>query len=96
MLATISERVVVAWGGLPSGVAYIRTGADRFFVPGLPRPVLIQRIFQNTALPVNAMIKGELMFIRELAELGISRASFGPEPYFDAITDLTEKFKAIV
>ena len=76
-------------------VAYAEAGADGFFVPGLTDLALIEEICNAAHLPVNVMMMGDLNSIEEVAALGVSRASFGPGPYFAAMDDLATNFKAL-
>ena len=75
--------------------AYAEAGADGFFVPGLVQKRLIKHIVQAISLPVNVMMMGELQSVSDMADLGVSRVSFGPKPYFDAISDFTTRFEAL-
>ncbi|MFK7993090.1 MAG: isocitrate lyase/phosphoenolpyruvate mutase family protein [Granulosicoccus sp.] len=80
---------------LERATAYAEAGASGFFVPGLTQSALIERVCLNTGLPVNVMMRGELKKISDVAPLGVSRASFGPGPYIEAMSDLAGKFKAL-
>lgn len=75
--------------------AYKDAGADGFFIPGLTELSLIQKIVGAVSLPVNVMMMGELTSISSVAGIGISRASYGPAPYFTAMSDLKERFGAL-
>lgn len=75
--------------------AYTRAGADGFFIPSLTHPDLIERICRDVAVPVNVMMTGDLTSITDVAALGVARASYGPNPYFKAMSDLTARFNAI-
>lgn len=72
--------------------AYVKSGADGFFVPGLTSDSLIREICQQAGLPVNVMMMGGLETVDQVAGLGVSRASFGPRPYFDLKGDLKNRF----
>ncbi|MFN4128802.1 MAG: isocitrate lyase/phosphoenolpyruvate mutase family protein [Paracoccaceae bacterium] len=61
--------------------AYAAAGADGFFVPGLTDMTLIGRICEKSTLPVNVMMPVDSDAIRDVAALGVSRISFGPNPY---------------
>ncbi len=80
---------------LSRGTAYAKAGADGLFVPGLTDAALINEICRQSSLPVNVMMMGELNSVSDVARLGVSRASYGPSPYFKAIEDLTARFEAI-
>jgi len=75
--------------------AYKAAGADGLFIPGLTEHSLIQRIVDTVSLPVNVMMMGELTSISTVAGIGVSRVSYGPGPYFTAISDLKERFGAL-
>ncbi len=75
--------------------AYKDAGADGFFIPGLTDQLLIQKIVDAVNLPVNVMMMGELTSIGSVADIGVSRASFGPGPYFNAMSDLKERFGSL-
>lgn len=61
--------------------AYAKAGADGFFVPGLENKEYIQKICASSPLPVNIMASDEAVLPEDLAELGVSRISYGPIPY---------------
>jgi 2-methylisocitrate lyase-like PEP mutase family enzyme len=75
--------------------AYVGAGANCFFVPGLTELDLIGEVCKQSSLPVNVMMMGSLHSIQALKQLGVSRISFGPKPYIDAIEDLTARFTAL-
>jgi 2-methylisocitrate lyase-like PEP mutase family enzyme len=75
--------------------AYKEAGADGFFVPGLVDLALITKVVDAVSLPVNVMMMGDLTSIRSAADLGVSRVSYGPGPYFTAMTDLKEQFASL-
>ena len=70
--------------------AYADAGASGFFVPGLADERLIARICEASPLPVNAMMFPGMPSAGRLAELGIARISYGPGPYRQAMSALTE------
>lgn len=70
---------------LARAAAYAEAGADGFFVPGLTDRTLIRQICDEVALPVNVMMAPDPDRIREVALLGVSRISFGPNPYRNMI-----------
>ncbi|WP_120631753.1 isocitrate lyase/phosphoenolpyruvate mutase family protein [Ruegeria sp. EL01] len=80
---------------LERAAAYAKAGADGFFVPGLTNASLIQQITEAVCLPVNVMMIGELNSVETTAKLGVSRASFGPGPYFETMDHLTKRFTSI-
>ena len=75
--------------------AYRSAGADGFFVPGLGQPALIEKIVKGANLPVNVMMRGDLTALGDVAEVGVSRASYGPGPYFDAMEDFAKRFNEL-
>lgn len=68
--------------------AYAEAGADCFFVPGLTDARLIFEVTERASLPVNVMMTGELTSIKDVALLGVSRASYGPGPFFEFLANL--------
>lgn len=74
--------------------AYADAGADGFFAPGLVAPALIQRLCQQSPLPVNVMKSPSAPDIQTLAGLGVARISYGPFPWRAAMTELAKRFQA--
>ncbi|PID64080.1 MAG: phosphonomutase [Gammaproteobacteria bacterium] len=72
--------------------AYGEAGADCFFVPGLTESSLISRIVDGAKLPVNVLMMGELKAIRDVAALGVSRASYGPGPFRRFLADFRKAY----
>jgi 2-methylisocitrate lyase-like PEP mutase family enzyme len=68
--------------------AYAAVGASGFFVPGLHDEGLIGEICEASALPVNIMVMDGMPSVERLTELGVSRISWGPIPYINAIAAL--------
>jgi len=75
--------------------AYKKAGADGFFVPGLTDHALIKKIVGAVSLPVNVMMIGDLTSIRAVSDMDVARASYGPGPYFTAMSGLKEQFGAL-
>ncbi|MEL6877717.1 MAG: isocitrate lyase/phosphoenolpyruvate mutase family protein [Pseudomonadota bacterium] len=65
--------------------AYQAAGAGCFFVPGLSDPGLLARLCKAIDLPVNVMRLPDMVDNSELAALGVSRVSYGPGPWRDAM-----------
>ncbi|MEO0364948.1 MAG: isocitrate lyase/phosphoenolpyruvate mutase family protein [Pseudomonadota bacterium] len=80
---------------LQRGHIYAEAGASGFFVPGLKDPELVAKVCDAAALPVNVMMPGALDSIAKAAELGVSRVSYGPQPFVDANEDLSRRFSAL-
>lgn len=70
--------------------AYSDAGASGIFIPGLVDEVLIERFCNAIALPVNIMRSPQAASEQRLAELGVSRISYGPYPYIHAMEQLTQ------
>lgn len=68
--------------------AYAEAGADCYFVPGLTDARLIVEVTDKASLPINVMMMEELSSIKEVASLGVSRASYGPGPFFEFLANL--------
>ncbi|MDJ0685124.1 MAG: isocitrate lyase/phosphoenolpyruvate mutase family protein [Alphaproteobacteria bacterium] len=75
--------------------AYAEAGADGFFAPGLTSSRLIGEIVDGASLPVNILMTKDQVSLQEAAELGVSRASYGPGPYRDAMRDLAQRFTSL-
>ena len=72
--------------------AYTAAGASGFFIPGLVDEVQIGRICEGVALPVNVMVMdGACHQTSRLAELGVSRISYGSIPYIRAMETLGQE-----
>jgi 2-methylisocitrate lyase-like PEP mutase family enzyme len=69
--------------------AYAKSGADGLFTPGLVDEKLIKKLCDLSPIPINIMRTQNGPIPQSLAELGVSRISYGPIPYFEAI----ERFK---
>ncbi|MEM1261015.1 MAG: isocitrate lyase/phosphoenolpyruvate mutase family protein [Pseudomonadota bacterium] len=68
--------------------AYADAGADSFFVPWLADLRVIEQLCAAVNLPINVMWRDGLPPIKELAEVGVARVSFGPGPYRQAMAEL--------
>ena len=75
--------------------AFAEAGADGFFIPGLTSEDIINTLCSQSILPVNVMMRGKLNSIENAAQCGVSRISYGPGPYFNAIDDLTARFSKL-
>ncbi|MFS8184678.1 isocitrate lyase/PEP mutase family protein [Pseudovibrio denitrificans] len=78
------------------GKRYAEAGASGFFIPALSDTDQIARICENVPLPVNAYMMKGMPEIAELGKLGVSRVSFGPGPYREAMVDLKRKAESIL
>lgn len=67
---------------------YTSSGASGFFAPGLRNPEFIKTLCESTPIPVNIMVLPDTPPNSELAALGVSRISYGPAPYREAIESL--------
>jgi 2-methylisocitrate lyase-like PEP mutase family enzyme len=77
------------------GKAYAAAGASGFFVPGLKDEGLIGRLSDSVALPLNIMVMAGVPSNSRLADLGVSRISYGPIPYVEAMKTLKEQAKRV-
>lgn len=75
--------------------AYTEAGADGYFVPGLIQCLLIQQIVEASRIPVNVMMMGSNASIADMAGMGVSRISFGPEPYVEVMASLLEQYNSL-
>jgi 2-methylisocitrate lyase-like PEP mutase family enzyme len=76
--------------------AYAVAGASGFFIPGLVDAALIGRICDDVTLPVNVMVMDSVPPNDRLAELGVSRISYGPIPYIRMMAALQQDAKKIL
>lgn len=51
---------------------------------------LIEGLCRDSPLPINVMMTGDLKSISAVANMGVARASYGPVPYFSAMSDLAD------
>jgi len=70
--------------------AYAQSGADGFFVPGLYDEKQIEILCQSSPIPINIMVLSNTPSLKRLAELGVARISYGPNPYCQIIEALKE------
>lgn len=70
--------------------AYAESGANGFFVPGLTEMNHIKILCRDSSIPVNIMVSSEHPTSKQLAERGVARISYGPQPYCVAINALKE------
>ena len=71
-------------------LAYADSGADGFFVPGLMDVKYIEKLCTISPIPINIMIQATTPSLKQLAELGVARISYGPGPYCQAMAALQE------
>jgi 2-methylisocitrate lyase-like PEP mutase family enzyme len=70
--------------------AYTNSGASGFFTPGLKNSKLIEKLCRLSPIPINIMVMSDGPTSKKLAELGVARISYGPQPYRLAINSLKE------
>jgi 2-methylisocitrate lyase-like PEP mutase family enzyme len=70
------------------GLAYAEAGASGFFIPGLVDLTLMERICAAVSLPVNFMAFPGAPDTHAVADAGIARVSYGPNPYRGAMAAL--------
>jgi len=61
---------------------YSAAGATGFFAPGLSDEGLISQLCTQVSLPINIMANAAKTDTMKLKQLGVSRISFGPHPFF--------------
>jgi 2-methylisocitrate lyase-like PEP mutase family enzyme len=88
-----SEYVTEA---LERAEAYAAAGASGFFVPGLTDDALIGRICEGVSLPVNVIVTDGVPSNERLAELGVSRVSYGPIPFIAAMDALEQEARKVL
>ncbi len=79
---------------LERAAAYAENGAGSFFVPGVSDLDLIAEICAKSPLPVN-VFKNDSLEIEALAQAGVARVSWGPQPWRGAMERLTQEAKAL-
>lgn len=57
--------------------AYVESGADGFFVPGITAPSQIAELVDAVSAPLNTMAVPGAPSVRELERLGVRRVSLG-------------------
>mgnify|MGYP001795509187 CR=1 FL=1 len=95
----LKERDPVKHAGLIADAlvrasAYQEAGASCFFAPGLTDDRLIAALCEAVTLPVNVMKGPKTSDIATLAGLGVSRVSYGPGPFRQAMKTLEESARA--
>lgn len=70
--------------------AYAEVGASGFFVPGLNNANYIEKLCELSPLPINIMASPDTLTVKQLAELGVARISYGPRPYCQMMDALKE------
>ena len=74
---------------------YRDAGADGLFVPGLIDCRLIAKLAAASPLPVNILCLEGAPPLNELANHGVARVSYGPEPYLLAMRALEAAARAV-
>ena len=74
---------------------YRDAGADGLFAPGLIDIHLIAKLAAASPLPVNVMFQEGIPPLNELANHGVARVSYGPEPYLLAMRALEGAARAV-
>ncbi|MEM7442367.1 MAG: isocitrate lyase/phosphoenolpyruvate mutase family protein [Pseudomonadota bacterium] len=75
--------------------AFAEAGASGFFAPALVEEGLISDLAEAISLPLNIMMMKGAPSTERLGELGVSRVSYGPGPYREAMRQVTEAAKAV-
>jgi 2-methylisocitrate lyase-like PEP mutase family enzyme len=76
--------------------AYAAAGASGFFIPGLTKSSLIERICKAVSLPLNVMVMDGVPSNERLSQLGVARISYGPIPYLKAMDSLEKAARKIL
>lgn len=69
---------------------YANAGADGFFTPGLKDAKYIENLCEKSPIPINIMVLQDTPSLKQLAELGVARISYGPGPYCLAMNALKD------
>ena len=81
---------------LERAACYREAGANGLFVPGLVDRDLLSEVCEQVDMPVNVLMMMDPPMITELAEIGVSRISFGPVPYQQMLEDLAGRYREAV
>jgi 2-methylisocitrate lyase-like PEP mutase family enzyme len=76
--------------------AYANAGASGFFAPGLRNSEFIKTLADASPIPLNIMVLPDVPANEKLAELGVSRISYGPAPYRQMIEFLKESARKVL
>ena len=76
--------------------AYAAAGASGFFIPGLTKSSLIERICKAVSLPLNVMVMDGVPSNERLSQVGVARISYGPIPYVNAMDSLEKAARKIL
>ncbi|MFC4525824.1 isocitrate lyase/phosphoenolpyruvate mutase family protein [Dyella halodurans] len=76
--------------------AYARAGASGYFVPGLVDLSAIRELSNAVELPLNVMAMPGLPAVRELAQAGVARISYGPSAYLLAMETIQRAARDIL
>lgn len=77
------------------GKNYKEAGADCFY-PILCKPTDLNKINSQIDLPINVFVTSDLMPMRELEQMGISRLSLGPSLLKSALTKMCEVVTSLI
>jgi 2-methylisocitrate lyase-like PEP mutase family enzyme len=80
---------------LERAAAYKEAGVECFFVPGMSDVDLIAETCERSPLPVNVMMRAGMPGLSALVEAGVARISWGPGPWREAMTRLTEEARLL-
>jgi 2-methylisocitrate lyase-like PEP mutase family enzyme len=90
-----TEHTTLLADAITRAKAYHDAGASGFFAPGLADEALIAQLCQASPLPVNIMAKMGAPINARLAQLGVARISYGPNPYRALMQSLQDAAKAV-
>ena len=74
--------------------AYAEAGGNGFFVPGLTNLSLISQLAKKSPIPINILADSSTN-VRELADNGVARVSYGAAPYVEAMAALEQAARGI-
>jgi 2-methylisocitrate lyase-like PEP mutase family enzyme len=81
---------------LERAACYREAGGSGLFVPGLVDPDLLAEVCQRAGMPVNVMMMMDPPPMAVLAQIGVSRVSYGPVPYLSMLEGLAKQYRAAV
>jgi methylisocitrate lyase len=74
--------------------AYAEAGGSGLFVPGLTNLALISQLAKTSPIPIN-ILAGPSANLRQLADNGVARVSYGATPYVEAMAALEQAARKV-
>jgi len=81
---------------LDRAARYTDAGSDGIFVPGVVDLALIEQLVAGTTAPINIMMSDASPSLRQLADVGVARISYGPAPYLAVMRQLEAEAATVI